>query len=63
MIACNDVSRADIGFASDENAMIVFFADQYHMEKRELEKASKQEIAQQLVEAISDAINQEQQPV
>ena len=63
MIACNDVSRADIGFASDENAMIVFFADQYHMEKRELEKASKQDIAQQLVEAISDAINQEQQPV
>lgn len=63
MIACNDVSRADIGFASDENAMIVFFADQYHMEKRELEKASKQDIAQQLVEAISDALNQEQQPV
>lgn len=63
MIACNDVSRADIGFASDENAMIVFFADQYHMEKRELEKASKQDIAQQLVEAISDAINQEQHPV
>ncbi|MBO9531171.1 MAG: bifunctional phosphopantothenoylcysteine decarboxylase/phosphopantothenate--cysteine ligase CoaBC, partial [Acinetobacter oleivorans] len=26
MIACNDVSRADIGFASDENAMTVFFA-------------------------------------
>ena len=24
MIACNDVSRNDIGFASDENAMIVF---------------------------------------
>ena len=47
MIACNDVSRADIGFASDENAMIVFFAEQYHMQKRDLEKASKQEIAQQ----------------
>ncbi len=63
MIACNDVSRADIGFASDENAMIVFFAAQYHMEKRELEKASKQDIAQQLVEAIADARNQEQAPV
>lgn len=56
MIACNDVSRADIGFASDENAMIVFFAESYHMKKRELEKASKQEISQQLVEAISDAL-------
>lgn len=56
MIACNDVSRADIGFASDENAMTVFFAQSYHMKKRELEKASKQEISQQLVEAISDAL-------
>ncbi|QIO07970.1 bifunctional phosphopantothenoylcysteine decarboxylase/phosphopantothenate--cysteine ligase CoaBC [Acinetobacter lanii] len=62
MIACNDVSRADIGFASDQNAMTVFFADRYEMEKRDLEKASKQEIAQQLVEAIHDALEQ-QQPV
>ncbi|WP_017401160.1 bifunctional phosphopantothenoylcysteine decarboxylase/phosphopantothenate--cysteine ligase CoaBC [Acinetobacter radioresistens] len=58
MIACNDVSRNDIGFASDENAMIVFFAEQYHLQKRELEKASKQEIAQQLVEAVADALHQ-----
>ena len=57
MIACNDVSRADIGFASDENAMTVFFAEIYHMQKRDLEKASKQEIAQQLVDAIHDALN------
>ena len=63
MIACNDVSRADIGFASDENAMIVFFAEQYQMEKRDLEKASKQEIAQQLVEAIHDALHHEIEPV
>lgn len=56
MIACNDVSRADIGFASDENAMTVFFAEHYRLKKRELEKASKQEIAQQLVEAMADAI-------
>lgn len=56
MIACNDVSRADIGFASDENAMTVFFAEQYQLEQRDLEKASKQEIAQQLVEAIHDAL-------
>lgn len=56
MIACNDVSRKDICFASDENAMTVFFAQSYHMKKRELEKASKQEISQQLVEAIADAL-------
>lgn len=57
MIACNDVSRADIGFASDENAMTVFFAEGYHLPKRDLEKSSKQEIAQQLVEAIHDALH------
>ena len=56
MIACNDVSRPAIGFASDENAMTVFFAQSYHMNKRELEKASKQEISQQLVESIADAL-------
>ena len=38
MIACNDVSRADIGFASDENAMTVFFAEHYHLDKRDLTK-------------------------
>ncbi|MEB3768255.1 bifunctional phosphopantothenoylcysteine decarboxylase/phosphopantothenate--cysteine ligase CoaBC [Acinetobacter sp. MD2] len=56
MIACNDVSRSDIGFASDQNAMTVFFAENYQMEKRDLAKASKQEIAEQLVEAIADAM-------
>jgi phosphopantothenoylcysteine decarboxylase / phosphopantothenate---cysteine ligase len=59
MIACNDVSRADIGFASDENAMTVFFAEHYQMPKRNLEKAAKQEIAQQLVEAIHDTLHHE----
>ncbi len=59
MIACNDVSRVDIGFASDENAMTVFFAEHYQMQKRDLEKASKQEISQQLVDAIHDALNRE----
>ena len=59
MIACNDVSRADIGFASDENAMTVFFAEHYQMQKRDLEKASKQEISQQFVDAIHDALNRE----
>ena len=63
MIACNDVSRPDIGFASDENAMTVFFAQKYQMDKRDLEKASKQEIAQQLIEAIHDALQQEKSPM
>lgn len=63
MIACNDVSRSDIGFASDENAMTVFFAEKYRMNKRDLEKAAKQEIAQQLVEAIHDARQLGHRPV
>ena len=62
MIACNDVSRADIGFASDENAMTVFFAESYDMPKRDLDKASKQQIAEQLVQAISEARNQQPMP-
>ena len=62
MIACNDVSRADIGFASDENAMTVFFAESYAMPKRDLDKASKQQIAEQLVQAISEARNQQPMP-
>ncbi|AOA59267.1 bifunctional phosphopantothenoylcysteine decarboxylase/phosphopantothenate--cysteine ligase CoaBC [Acinetobacter larvae] len=63
MIACNDVSRSDIGFASDQNAMTVFFAQQYKLARRELEKAPKQEIAQQLVEAIHDALQHHKTPV
>jgi len=45
MIACNDVSRADIGFQSDDNAMTVFWQD--GMAK--LEKSPKTYIARQLV--------------
>lgn len=56
MIACNDVSRKDIGFASDENAMTVFFADKYQKEPEALDKASKDEIARQLVALIGQTI-------
>ncbi|SUD91533.1 bifunctional phosphopantothenoylcysteine decarboxylase/phosphopantothenate--cysteine ligase CoaBC [Psychrobacter phenylpyruvicus] len=56
MIACNDVSRKDIGFASDENAMTVFFADKYQKEPEALDKASKDEIARQLVALIGKTI-------
>ena len=60
MIAVNDVSRSDIGFGSDENAMTVFFAQQYQLPQQALEKASKSNIAIQLVENIARAKQQQQ---
>ena len=56
MIACNDVSRSDIGFASDENAMTVFFAEQYQKQPVELEKMNKNNIAEHLVNLIGTII-------
>lgn len=56
MIACNDVSRKDIGFASDENAMTLFFAQDYQKSAVHLDKAAKTEIAKQLVEHIADVL-------
>lgn len=50
MIACNDVSRRDIGFGSDDNAVTVFFRDQD--DAVTLPKASKAAIAGQLVGLI-----------
>lgn len=50
MIACNDVSRSDIGFGSDDNAMTVFFKNKEQSVK--LEKATKEKIAEQLAELI-----------
>lgn len=50
MIACNDVSRTDIGFGSDNNAMTVFFKGKDAAVS--LEKASKDIIANQLVSLI-----------
>ena len=60
LIACNDVSRADIGFASDDNAMQVFFSERYKNEAVTLEKASKDKIAEQLASIIGEAIWQRQ---
>lgn len=56
LIACNDVSRADIGFASDDNAMEVFFSERYEHDSITLDKASKDKIAEQLVSIIGEAI-------
>lgn len=55
MIACNDVSRSDIGFASDDNAMTVFFKGD--AEPAVLDKAPKTVIAKELVELIGKTIN------
>lgn len=60
MIACNDVSRTDIGFASDDNAMQVFFANRYQQETVALDKANKGKIAEQLVAIIGDTLAQRQ---
>ena len=61
LIACNDVSRADIGFASDDNAMQVFFSERYEHDSIILEKASKDEIAEQLATIIGEIIWQRHQ--
>ena len=61
LIACNDVSRADIGFASDDNAMQVFFSQRYEHDSIILEKASKDEIAEQLATIIGETIWQRHQ--
>lgn len=58
MIACNDVSRTDIGFASDDNAMQVFFAERYEQEAVTLDKAHKNQIAKQLAAIIGDTLAQ-----
>ena len=55
MIACNDVSRTDIGFGSDDNAMTVFLKDK--SEGMTLEKASKDKIAEQLVALIGENLH------
>lgn len=56
LIACNDVSRSDIGFASDDNAMQVFFSQRYQNDTVTLEKASKDKIAAQLATIIGETI-------
>ena len=58
LIACNDVSRSDIGFASDDNAMQVFFSQRYAHDTVTLEKASKDKIAEQLATIIGETLMQ-----
>ncbi len=56
MIACNDVSRQDIGFGADDNAMMLFFAPPLNLNPVRLEKAPKLKIAEALVEQIAQAL-------
>ncbi len=60
LIACNDVSRKDIGFASDDNAMQVFFSERYGRDTLTLEKTSKDKIAEQLASIVGELIWQRQ---
>ncbi|OPH39480.1 bifunctional phosphopantothenoylcysteine decarboxylase/phosphopantothenate--cysteine ligase CoaBC [Moraxella equi] len=56
MIAVNDVSDKTIGFGSDDNAMTVFFASEYGLDKVNLAKMSKGNIAKSLVECIANLL-------
>jgi len=56
MIACNDVSASDIGFASDDNAVTVFFSDDIGLAAIRLAKTSKKKIAAQLIECLEQAV-------
>jgi phosphopantothenoylcysteine decarboxylase / phosphopantothenate---cysteine ligase len=48
-IVANDISRKDIGFGSDNNAGIVFFADG---SRHELEKMTKREMADRILDLV-----------
>ncbi len=54
MIACNDVSRADIGFQSDDNAMTVFWRNNG---RAQLDKSPKAHIARALVALCAQQMN------
>ena len=56
MIVANDISRSDIGFDSEDNAVSVFWQGG----KKELTKASKTQIARQLVGLIAERLNNTQ---
>lgn len=49
LIVANDVSQKDIGFNSDDNAVILFWDNRQH----HLEKASKRQLARQIIHFIS----------
>lgn len=52
MIVANDVSRSDVGFGSDDNAVVVFWPSG----RMEYRKMGKNQLAVKLVEQISDLL-------
>ena len=56
MIVANDISRSDIGFDSENNAVSVFWQGG----NKTLAKASKSQIARQLVELIAERLDNTQ---
>lgn len=56
MVVCNDVSDNSIGFASDDNAVTVFFADQFAKAPIVIAKANKIKIAEQLVAHMASLV-------
>jgi phosphopantothenoylcysteine decarboxylase/phosphopantothenate--cysteine ligase len=48
-IVANDISRKDIGFGSDHNAGVIFFADGT---RQEVERVTKREMADRILDAI-----------
>jgi len=56
-IVANDVSRADIGFGSDDNEVIVFSC---HREPLRIPRQSKRAVARDLVNLFVGALNERQ---
>ncbi len=56
LIAANDVSRQDIGFNSDQNALTVYWQDG----EKALPKTDKSDLAKQLLDVIIERYNNEQ---
>jgi len=54
LIIANDVTRSDIGFNSDQNAVTVISAEKH----QSLERASKEAIAEQIINIIASAISE-----
>lgn len=53
LIALNDVSRSDIGFESNDNALTVFSADKTYV----ISKAPKEQVALELLKIICESIH------
>ncbi len=58
MIVANDVSRADIGFNSDQNAVTLFWREKSTLQSLSFEQASKQDLAQDLTLYIARHFHQ-----